>query len=421
MEEHRNWARNYAYGVSGIHEPETVEQVREIVARSPRIKALGTRHSFNGIADSDGVHLSLRKLNRIVEWDVERRRVTVEGGIRYGELCAELHQRGYALRNLASLPHISVAGACATGTHGSGDRNGGLATAVHALEVVTADGDAVEFSRDAQGGDFLGAVVNLGGIGIVTRLTLDVVPSFEISQTVYENLPLEQLKDHFDDIFASAYSVSLFTDWREASFHQVWQKEIVTESSRPHAEPEWFGAVRAGKPVHPIPGLDAEPCSEQMGVPGPWHERLPHFRMEFTPSAGDELQSEYLLPREHAYEALSALSEMRDALSPLLHTSEIRTVAADELWMSPCYRQQCVAIHFTWKSDGPAVERVLPEIERRLRPYRARPHWGKMFAMPPEDVEPLFPKLSDFRRLLTHYDPKGKFRNAFLDRYVTGR
>ncbi|WP_276358361.1 FAD-binding protein [Cohnella caldifontis] len=418
MPNHLNWARNYAYNVSEIHAPETLEQVREIVVRTNRIKPLGTRHSFNDIADSAGVHVSLQKMNRVIDLDSMRNKVTVEAGIRYGELCAYLHQHGYALHNLASLPHISVAGAVATGTHGSGDHNGSLATAVHAIEVVTADGDVVTFSREQQSDEFAGAVVGLGAIGIVTKLTLDVVPSFQISQTVYENLPLAQLKDHFDDIFSSAYSVSLFTDWKDSSFHQLWVKHKITDAAPAKTEAAIFGAAPASSHLHPVPGLGSENCSEQMGIPGPWHERLPHFRLDFTPSAGDELQSEYIMPRQFAYDALYAIHEIRASISPLLHASEIRTVAADDHWLSPCYEQDSVAVHFTWKADWPAVRQVLPVIEQRLLPYRARPHWGKLFAMGPEELQPLYEKMPDFRQLLSRYDPQGKFRNAFLDRYI---
>jgi len=420
LQNHQNWARNYTYSASDIHTPETLEQVQEIVRHSTKIKPLGTRHSFNDIADSTGTHISLQKMNRVIELDAARNRVTVEAGIRYGELCAYLHQQGYALHNLASLPHISIAGACATGTHGSGDRNGGLATAVHAMEVVTADGNVVTFSRDRHEDEFAGAAVGLGGIGIVTKLTLDLVPSFQVSQFVYENLPMEKLRDHFDVIFSSAYSVSIFTDWKNTSFNQLWVKHKLTDTVSVKMEPTLFGATAARTHLHPVPGLGSENCSEQMGIPGPWHDRLPHFRMDFTPSAGDELQSEYLVPRQYAYDALSAIHEIRASISPLLHTSEIRTVAADDLWMSPCYKQDSLAIHLTWKSDGPAVRQVLPIIEQQLQPYRPRPHWGKVFTMSPERLQPLYEKLPDFQRLLSRYDPQGKFRNAFLDQYIMG-
>jgi xylitol oxidase len=418
VENDRNWAGNYRYSASELHVPENVGQVQELVARSGRIKALGTRHSFNGIADSTESLISLQKLNRVTALDQTRNKVTVEAGIRYGELCQYLHSNGYALHNLASLPHITVAGACATATHGSGDLNGNLATAVHSLEVVKADGELVFFSRDQQDGNIAGAIVGLGGLGVVTKITLDMIPVFQMGQYVYENLPLEHLKEHFDDIFSSAYSVSLFTDWKKATFNQVWIKRRITDQASAQVESEFFGATRATAHRHPVPDHTSENCSLQMGIPGPWYERLPHFRMDFTPSAGEELQSEYLVPRQDAYDALCAIDRLREYISPHLHVSEVRTIAEDNLWMSPCYKQDSVAIHFTWKADWGAVQQVLPMIEEQLAPFQARPHWGKLFAMPPSRLQSLYEKLPDFQQLLLHCDPQGKFRNAFLNKYI---
>lgn len=414
----RNWAGNYEYRASEIAFPQSVEETQERVARSRRAKALGSRHSFNGIADTDGTMISLERLNRVVELDLTNGRVKVEGGIRYGELCAYLDERGYAVPNLASLPHITVAGACATATHGSGDRNGNLATSVHALDIVTADGEKIAISRDDGDGTLAGAAVGLGCLGIVTAITLNVIPAFRMSQTVYEGLPLAALEDRLDAIFSAGYSVSLFTDWREASFNQVWIKRTETDGAHGGEEPSFFGAKRATERKHPVPGMPAEPCSEQLGIVGKWYERLPHFRMNFTPSAGEELQSEYFVPREAAYDALCAIERLRTRIAPLLYVSEIRTVAADELWMSPCYGRDSVGIHFTWKPDQEAVYGLLPLIEEALEPYRARPHWAKLFVMQRDKLRPHYAKLPDFERLVARLDPDGKFRNGYTERFL---
>jgi xylitol oxidase len=212
--------------------------------------------------------------------------------------------------------------------------------------------------------------------------------------------------------------VSLFTDWRSTRFNQVWLKRRVNEDVV--FEVEQWEATRATAPRHPIAGLPPLHCTEQMGISGPWHERLPHFRMDFTPSSGEELQSEYLLPRPQAVAAFRAIARLSDRIAPLLQISEVRTIAADDLWMSPCYQQACVALHFTWKKDWPAVRQLLPVIEDQLAPLQARPHWGKLFALPPARLQSLYPMLPDFRQLLHHYDPQGKFRNPFLDTYILG-
>jgi alditol oxidase len=433
LKKQTNWAGNYTYSAANWHSPETVEQVQEIVAHSRRVKALGTRHSFNAIADTTEDMLSLMHFDQVLALDRERHTVTVGAGIRYGTLCQYLNRAGYALHNLASLPHISVAGACATGTHGSGDGNGSLATATTALEMVTADGGMVRLSREQDGEKFAGAVVGLGALGIVTQLTLNVLPAFTMRQDVYQNLPLVHLADHFEEITGGAYSVSLFTDWTSANFNQVWRKSVVTNGSLESSlelksesgsesesaiGPEWFGATLAPIPMHPIAEVSAESCTTQGGAPGPWHERLPHFRMDYMPSHGDELQSEYLVPRQYALAALRALYELREIIAPHLLISEVRTIATDDLWMSPSYQRDSVALHFTWKQDWPAVEKVLPRIEAQLAPFHARPHWGKLFTTSPAQLQSLYLRLPDFLDLRQMYDPQGKFRNNFLNNFL---
>lgn len=418
----KNWAGNITYGAARLHTPQTIAELQEIVARSERAKALGSRHSFSDVADTMGDLISLDRLDRVIALDKERRTVTIEAGTRYGELSGFLDREGYALHNLASLPHISVVGACATATHGSGDGNRCLATAVTALEMLTASGETMTLSRERDGDIFAGAVVSLGALGVVTTLTLDIVPRYAVSQVVYENLPLASATEHFDAIMASGYSVSLFTDWKQRdAISQVWRKERTPDGARSEAfqpEPVWFGAKMASEPRHPISGMPAENCTAQGASPGPWHERLPHFRMDHTPSSGEELQTEYLVPRPQAVEALQAVAEMQERIAPLLQVCEIRSIAADDLWLSPCYGQPCVGIHFTWRKDWPAVRALLPEIEKRLAPFTARPHWGKLFTLPPERLRPLYPRLPDFQKLMRRFDPGSKFRNGFLDRYI---
>jgi alditol oxidase len=413
-----NWAGNLEYSTDRLYSANSLEHVRSYVQKQSKLKVLGTRHCFNSIADSTNNFLSLKSMDSIVAFDPEARTVTVNAGMTYGQLCPLLHSKGFALHNLASLPHISIAGACSTATHGSGEKNGNLATAVSGLELVTAAGDVGKLSRKQDGETFRGTVVGLGALGVITKVTLDIQPTFMMRQYVYEDLPLAEMKDHFDAIEASAYSVSLFTDWRKERISEVWIKSREGQGQSFNASPEFFGAKRATKNLHPIAELSAENCTEQMGVPGPWFERLPHFRMGFTPSAGKELQSEYFVPRQHAVEAILAVERLRDQVSPHLLISEIRTIAADDLWLSPCHEQPCVTIHFTWKQDWPAVRKLLPVIEKELAPFQARPHWGKLFTMSPEELKASYKKLPDFIRLSKKYDPQGKFRNEFLSMNV---
>ena len=419
MVEH-NWAGNVDYGAANLHNPTTVAQVQSIVAASTKARGLGSRHSFNTIADTTGDLISLSSLERSAELDTQARTITVDGGIKYGELATLLHEKGWALANLASLPHISAAGACATATHGSGDRIGNLATIVSGLEVVVADGEIVRLARESDPDAFKGAVVSLGGLGVVTSLTLDLQPTFQMRQDLYEYLPLARLVDHFDEITSSADSVSLFTDWRGRAFDQVWLKRRVPDGDTFEPPPDFFGATKATVPIHPIRRMPTAALTEQLGVPGPWHERMPHFRMDQMPSSGAEIQTEYLIPRDRAAEALLAVDAIRDRFSAPLQISEVRTIAADELWMSTAYGRASVALHFTWLPDWEAVRSVLPSLEAALAPFEPRPHWGKVFTIPAEAIRSAYEKLPQFAGLLERYDPAGKFRNAFLNRYIFG-
>jgi alditol oxidase len=404
-----NWAGNIAFGAPDFYRPSSLGELQAVVARARCIRVLGTGHSFNDLADSPGAQVTLAGLPGEVSVDSARSVARVAAGLSYAEVAARLDTEGFALRNLASLPHISVAGSCATATHGSGAANQNLAAAVAGLTLVTADGDVVELTGDD------GAVVHLGALGIVVSLDLELVPSFDISQWVYEDLPLDNVNDHFTDLMTSAYSVSMFTDWRAPRLTQLWLKEDPGLPPSVAREP-WFTATPALSARNPVPGASPEACTEQLGVPGRWYERLPHFRPAFKPSAGDELQSEYLLPVARAVPALHALNEIRDRLASVVRVCEVRVVAADDLWLSTCYHRDSVAFHFTWIADTAAVLPVVTELERQLAPFAPRPHWGKVFTTPPEEFRSSYERLPDFLALMHHFDPAGKFGNPYTTR-----
>ncbi|MGN9785570.1 FAD-binding protein [Nonomuraea sp. ZG12] len=389
-----NWAGNTAFRATRLHHPTSLDELQRLVAATPRVRALGSGHSFNDVADSPGELVRLDRMPYRIEIDSAAARVRVGASTTYADLAAELHASGLALGNLASLPHISVAGSVATGTHGSGQGNQSLSAAVSALELVTADGSLLTLERgDA---DFPGAVVALGALGIVTTLTLDLVPTFELHQYVREGVPDDA---PFDELMGDGYSVSLFTDWRDTS---AWIKRRT-----PLPEGDWHGTRAADGPRHPVPGMPPDSCTEQLGVPGPWHERLPHFRADSPPSsAGDELQTEFLMDRAHAADALRELRAVRDRIRPVLQITEVRTVAADDLWLSPSYGRDSVAVHFTWVKDTEAVIPVVKLVEDVLAPFGPRPHWGKVFTRRPACPE-------RFRELVRRHDPEGRFAGDF--------
>lgn len=410
----RNWAGNYTYQAQKLHRPTTIEQVQQIVANAASVHVLGSRHSFNDIADSWEL-ISLENLPADVVVDHDAQTVSLSGGVKYGHLARTLNEEGVALHTLASLPHISVAGAVSTATHGSGVTCGNLATAVAGLEIVTSSGEILKASRGDP--DFDGLVVGLGALGAVTRVTLDVQPAYEVQQRVFEGLSWKALYDHFDEITSCGYSVSIFTRWGQTN-EQVLVKSRTDEPDRVGGE--LFGAIAATVDRHPIIELDPVSCTPQLGRPGLWSERLPHFRMDYTPSNGQEIQSEYLLPRRHAVGAIEAVRTLADEMRPILLVSEIRRVAADRLWMSTSYEQDSVALHFTWKREPEAVQQMVVQIEKALSPFEARPHWGKVFHADAAVIATLYKRHSDFIRLQERLDPRGTFRNSWLKAHVLG-
>lgn len=410
-EERKNWAGNYTYKAKILKKPSTVEELQGLVKKSGKQKALGSKHCFNSIADSPTEQISTQNLNRLISIDESAKTVTVESGIRYGELAPLLQEKGYALHNLASLPHISIAGACATATHGSGVTNANLASAVSAIELITPDGQSQRLDREQP--NFYAAVVGLGALGIIARMTLDIEKTYNVRQDLFQDLPVAALQDHFDEIMSSGYSVSLFTDYQNDVVSQVWVKSRTDRKFKDFDS--FYGATAATRKLHPITAMPAENCTDQMGVEGPWYERLPHFKMGFTPSSGKELQSEYFVGKENAVDAYMALVGIKDIIFPQLMISEIRSIAADEFWMSPCYQRDCITFHFTWEQDWAQVKKILPQIEEALSPFEVLPHWGKVFTLKPETLHSRYKKMDEFVALAKEYDPEGKFRNSFLD------
>ncbi|MCU1579950.1 MAG: linked oxidase domain protein [Rhodoglobus sp.] len=404
-----NWSQHHDYRATTLHRPTTLEQLQDVVANAPKIRALGSRHSFNDIADSAEL-VTLEGMPPAIVIDAESETVSFSAGLRYGDLGIVLQREGWGLRNLASLPHISVAGAVATGTHGSGDRNGTLSRAVSGIVLVTASG-ALRSITPADP-EFDGAVVSLGALGVVTRITLDIEPTFQVRQDVYTGLTWTKLLDSYEKIVSRAYSVSVFTDWAGESVGTVWLKSRMDGAKPPQ---DLFGATPAHTALHPLPDMPATSTTEQRGIPGAWIDRLPHFKLGFTPSNGDELQTEYIVPRRHAVDAITAVRALGERITPHLYVTELRTMAADSLWLSGAYETDAVGIHFTWKKDPAAVLPLLPVIEEALAPFDARPHWGKLFHSVRKE---LYPRLPDFVALAEELDPEGKFRNEYLERHV---
>ncbi len=412
----RNWAGNLEYRATRVEHPTSVDELRALFAQAGPVRMLGSRHCFNDIADTEGVLVVLDRMPVVFEVAEARDAVRVSGGLRYGDLAPLLDDEGLALANLASLPHISVAGAVATGTHGSGDTIGSLASAVRALTIVTPTGDLRELRRGDD--DFDGAVVSLGALGAVIDLTLDVEPAYEVAQHVYEHPSWDGILADLDAVTGIGTSVSIFSTWQHTDVaDQIWVKQRLPEAREAARESlfESLGAEPAASKRHPILGVDPVACTEQMGEPGPWFERLAHFKLEFTPSAGAEIQTEYLVPRADAVAAIQAVRGLAGQIAPLLLVNEVRTVRADDLWLSSSHGTDAVGIHFTWKPDEAAVRAFLPTLEAALPPT-ARPHWGKVFTLDAAEVRERYPRFDDFAALAARFDPERRLVNPYLER-----
>jgi alditol oxidase len=410
-----NWAGNINYSSQKVYHPASVEQVQQIIKHTNKLKCLGSKHSFSQIADTDGYLLSTDRLKSVLNLDRSNHSVIVEPGITYGELSVYLHEQGFALHNLASLPHISVAGACATATHGSGVNNGNLSSAVNAIEFVDGTGTLQSLSRKNASDQFNGVVVHLGGLGVVTKLSLDIVPDYNMSQAVYRHLPIENLKQSFVEIMSAGYSVSLFTNWSQDNINQVWVKNVRDDTTSLTPAIDFFGAVKSDKDMHPVDDQSAETCTVQRGIAAPWFEILPHFKMGFKPSTGKELQSEFFVHKDAGVKAIEAMQALGKQISPHLFVSEIRSVKADELWMSPSYKKDCIAIHTTWHQNDKVITELIPLVQKALQPYEPIPHWAKLSSLPASGLANAYPRLNDFRQLRKRFDPEGKFLNTFLN------
>ena len=402
----QNWSKNVDFNDRGYLQPDSLTELQELIRSNGKIRARGTAHCFNEIANTSSYAINLAKMPRVIEVSAETKSVKVSPGLTYGELAPVLHSQGWALNNLASLPHISIAGSISTGTHGSGIKNQNLANQVLSLDMVTAEGELRHLDRTSPA--FNALVVGLGLGGIVYRYELKIEPTFEVRQVIYPDIPLDVLQRSFDQIMGSAYSVSYFTDWSSAQVGNLWCKfrdsEVIPESIG--------GSGKADKKFHPIPSVDPVACTEQLGVPGHWHDRLSHFKLEFTPSVGEEIQTEFFVDRKDAAAAIEAVSQLGSEITPLLWITELRTFAADNLWLSGAFERDCLAIHFTWKKLD-AIYPVIEKVEVALRPFNYRPHWGKVFTADATYLMSVYPKMGEFQALVQALDPAKKFGNSF--------
>ena len=410
----QNWARNVTFKAKEFIEIESISQLQKIVENSSKLKVVATGHSFNEIADTTGTLISLKNMDPEIELDESTQTVKVSAGTSYAHLSRHLEKNGWALPNLASLGEISIGGAIVTGTHGSGSKNKVLSDSVISIEMILASGEKIEINRQ-NFPEFAGFVISFGALGVLTKITLKIVKSFSIKQIVYENISIQSISENFNEIFDKPYSVSYFNNWSPKNTGQIWMKFLDNEEF-PQLLSKAYGGNLAIANQHPVKINDPANCTEQMGVPGKWLNRLPHFKLGSSPASGDEVQTEYLVDREYVQNYIKELSNIGDEIAKRVYATEIRTISADDLWLSGAHGRQTVGFHFTWKKSAEIYD-FLPVIENILGKNNGRPHWGKLFSTSKDQIANRYPKYQDFRSLLQKYDLGGKFRNNFIEQY----
>ncbi len=412
----KNWAGNLSFSSKEFIEIDSVKKLQTIVSNARGIKVLASGHSFSDIADTKDTLISIKNLSFEIGIDSNKREALVPAGMQYSDVSRYLEKHGWAVSNMASLGEVTIAGAILTGTHGSGSSNGILSTAVIGFEMVLESGSILTTDRE-NSSDFPGFIVSLGALGVFTKYKLKIVPSFSIRQVVYENINIESIANNFDLVFDRAYSVSFFSNWAQNSTGQIWMKFL--DDSKPfNISSDWIDGNLAKVKQHPVKINDASPCTDQLATSGKWLDRLPHFKLNSSPVSGDEVQTEYLVDRRYVKQYISELAEIGDEIASKVYTTEIRTIKADDLWLSGAYERETVGFHFTWRKSDSLVN-FLPKIESILGKHDGRPHWGKLFDVPKDKLPSRYPKFSDFEVLLQKYDPNKKFRNNFINKYFS--
>lgn len=280
------------------------------------------------------------------------------------------------------------------------------------MQLISPDGDLIDVDRSHP--DFDGMVIALGALGPVVRITLDIEPSYQVQQDGYANLSWDAIVGHFDQVSNAGYSVSVMTMWAEPSARQVWVKTRLGDD-HPRTNLADLGAT----PI-PVADLGHGANMNPFGSPGPWSRRLPHFRLDSTPSRGHEIQVEWMVPRSAFPGVALSLREHGDLIDSMLVITELRTVAGDDQWLSPTQGQDVVGVHFTCNPDTDRVLSVLHVIEPILLAAGGRPHWGKFFLASAAELAPRYPQLDRWLRLRDRFDPGHKFGNAFIADHLTG-
>uniref|UniRef100_A0A915D0Y3 FAD-binding PCMH-type domain-containing protein n=1 Tax=Ditylenchus dipsaci TaxID=166011 RepID=A0A915D0Y3_9BILA len=417
-----NWGGNFNFSTQDIKYPTTTAGVQQLVKECKgKIRPVGTRHSFSEIANTNDTLICLVHMNLILSVDPSVPSVTVQAGITYTDLIPFLQSIGLAIPMMASLGEISIAGAINTAVHGSGAGIGNLATQVLGLQMVLADGSVVQYSKGQNDTELAAATVGLGALGIVTQVTLQAQPTYNLAINVFENMDMSVLDTQLYNITHSGYAINMWSTFGTPGvLDQVWITTKV-DSNGVNAYgnvSQLYGAPAATAQSSPIAALPPTYVVPQMGIVGPYYERLTDYDLGLSGQEGQQTQSEYYVDFDDFVPALKALQTLSAEINAVVYVALFRITEKDELWMSPQYKKTTMAIHFSWQPKLDQVMALLPKIEAALAPFNPIPHWGKLYTLKPEQYLPLLPKYPEWREQVELHDPTHKFRNKWLEENI---
>jgi FAD-linked oxidoreductase len=446
----RNWAGTAtatpARWAQPRSEAEICAAVKEAAAAGLPVRALGSGHSFTAAAATSGLALDLSLWTGVTAADTRTGLVTVRSGTTLRALNAALAEFGLALANLGDIDAQTIAGALATGTHGTGARLGGLATQIEALDLVLADGSLVSCSASARPDLFAATRVGLGALGVVTAVTLRCVPSFTLAADE-RPMPVEQVIEEFGALAAANDHFEFY--WFPYGRQALVKRNNRVPSGGPAAVPAGRAAGRAavpaGRAAAPMPGWRrfwefevmenaafGTLCRLGRAAPRlvPALNRLSSaalsarsytdasYRVFVTPRRVHFVESEYAVPRESLPGVLAELRRAVPRLAdPVMFPVEVRVAAADDIWLSTAYGRDSayIAVH---QYAGLPYRAYFDLFESVVAPVAGRPHWGKLHSLDAGRLGPLYPRFEDFRRVRAEVDPEARFGNAYLARVL---
>lgn len=426
-----NWAgTEHTHPVRQTHPGDVdalAEDIRAAVAQGLQVKAVGSGHSFTGIAATDGVVVHLDRMAQIRSLDVPSGQVTVEAGMPLHALNAALDAHGLALANLGDIDVQTISGAVSTGTHGTGHALGGLATQVIGVELVDAEGRLVRCSAAESPKTFAAARIGLGALGVVTALTLQCVPAFAL-RAVEAPMPLDEVLEGFDELAEDNdhFEFYWFPHTRRALTKRN-NRVAAGEARKPLSRFRyWLDDELLSNTVFGwtqgltarVPGLTGTVNNVATRALSAREYVDASYKVFCSPRRVRFREMEYAVPRAALVEVLQSVQAWIDGSGERVpFPIEVRVAAADDIWLSTAFERETayVAVHQFHRLDH---ERYFRAVESIVGGVGGRPHWGKLHQLDATELERLYPRMADWREVRARLDPSGVFANPYLDRVL---